>query len=384
MNSSKEVYIRTILGQKVDIRDYQKLYEEGAYDDQIPEQTGGMFLEFYWHDLKSGYNFYDEPWQRLLSNEGIRAKQDTDRNWQDFSHSLDHKGWLIKYYPPKFDTQGAPRNGRKRIRHFISNKERWVPAARWTYDPPKELESDDLNYENNRIDTGLQANAPTDNSEPTGFDEYKEGARYKIVLYANEGKKFNTPANIDKWFKEQGVFNLFHEDTVKKLRTAIMNISQDGNDFMYMMKQQNAESWLSKCDVLVSRNIPKLSQQPKDSKEKIVLYSPLEVNLYRILCKHILPNAAKGIKTLIILYTLGTDPHENVKEVKSFDGKIDNLINQAVSLIQHDLNGIKIDVPFITSMKKMLGAIPQRRHGKEGEVHEELFNRHELISIENY
>ena len=61
MNSSKEVYIRTILGQKVDIRDYQKLYEEGAYDDQIPEQTGGMFLEFYWLDWKSGYNFYDDP-----------------------------------------------------------------------------------------------------------------------------------------------------------------------------------------------------------------------------------------------------------------------------------------------------------------------------------
>ena len=110
----------------------------------------------------------------------------------------------------------------------------------------------------------------------------------------------------------------------------------------------------------------------------------MEVNLYRILCKHILPNAAKGIKTLIILYTLGSDPNENIKDVKAFDGKINNLINQAVDLIQHDLNGIKIDVPFISSMKEMLGAIPQRRNGEEGEVHEELFNRHELISIKNY
>ena len=36
--SSDITYIRTIFNQQVDIRDYQKLYEEGYYDDQIPKQ----------------------------------------------------------------------------------------------------------------------------------------------------------------------------------------------------------------------------------------------------------------------------------------------------------------------------------------------------------
>ena len=43
----------------------------------------------------------------------------------------------------------------------------------------------------------------------------------------------------------------------------------------------------------------------KDSKEKIVLYSPLEVNLYRILCKHILPNALTPVITFAPFAIIG-------------------------------------------------------------------------------
>ena len=376
-----EKYIRTILGQEIDIRDYQKLYEEGAFDDAIPPQEGGSFLEFYWHDLKSGKNYYDDRYHKDLSNEGVRADQDTKRNYLDFSHGIDENGWLIKYYPPIFDTQGTIRNGRKRTKHLIGTSERWVPAARWTYEIPEVLENAQSNYELNIMDTGFDANIDRSYSEPAEFKDFKESGRKRVVLYAAEGKKFNTPANIDKWFLKRGVFNLFHKDTVDKLRKAIVNMSQEGNDFMFMLEPSEAEKWLLECELVTSRNIKTLKTQSVDAKEKVILYSPLDVNLLRTFSKHILPNASRGVKTLIALYTLGSDPGENIKEIKAFPKRLQEMTEQCITFIQHDLSGVKIDLPFISSMWEIVGAIPQRT---TIEKHKELLPQHKLISIEDY
>jgi hypothetical protein len=379
-------FIRTIQGQEVDIRDYQKNYDAGVYSDTFPKQEGGTHLEFYWHDLKSGHNFYDNLNNEFLSNEGIRPDQDinTSRNFLNFSHHIDQEGWKTKYYPPIFDTNGVPRNGRKRIRHFIQSRERWIPAARWTYEIPQVLDNEELNYKINRINTGLDANPPTDYSEPRTFEAIVEAARYLVQYHAEEGKKFNTPSNIDKWFLERGVYSDFSEHIVVKMKEKIENIDQKGNDFMFMLDKNSAADWMKKCNVLTSRKIESLGKQPTDSKEKIILYTPVDVNLYRTFIQHIFPNAVKGIKTLIVLYVTGANPKESIKLIKEFPEWMQEVCDQTVSFIQHDLKGIKIDTPFKSSMYEILGAIPQRRVDKEGMKHEALFKKFELISIEDY
>ena len=316
-----------------------------------------------------------------LVNFVSKLHESTKRNYLDFSHGIDENGWLIKYYPPIFDTQGTIRNGRKRTKHLIGTSERWVPAARWTYEIPEVLENAESNYELNIMDTGLDANIDRSYSEPAEFKDFKESGRKRVVLYAAEGKKFNTPANIDKWFLKRGVFNLFHKDTVDKLRKAIVNMSQEGNDFMFMLEPSEAEKWLLECELVTSRNIKTLKTQSVDAKEKVILYSPLDVNLLRTFSKHILPNASRGVKTLIALYTLGSDPGENIKEIKAFPKRLQEMTEQCITFIQHDLSGVKIDLPFISSMWEIVGAIPQRT---TIEKHKELLPQHKLISIEDY
>lgn len=376
-----EKYIRTILGQEIDIRNYQERYKKELYKDITPSLEGGTFLEFYWHDLKSGKNYHENRLHEDLHNEGVRANQDTKRNYLDFSHGIDVNGWLIKYYPPIFDTQGTIRNGRKRTKHLLGASERWVPAARWTFEIPEVLENPKSNYTLNIMDTGLDANVDPDYSEPAQFKDFKESGRKRVVLYAEEGKKFNTPATIDKWFQQRGVFNLFHKDTVDKLRTAIVNMSQEGNDFMFMMEPSDAEKWMQKCDLLTSKNIQSLRTQSVDAKEKVILYTPMEVNLLRTFSKHILPNASRGVKTLIALYTLGSDPSENIKQIKAFPKQLQEMTEQSIKFIQHDLSGVKIDLPFISSMWEIVGAIPQRTTSPK---HKELLEKYKLISIEKY
>lgn len=385
MNTNTDkMYTRTFFGYEIDIRDYQKNYEAGLYDDQIPDQVGGKFLEFYWHDLKSGYNFYDNPELEELSNIGIRTQQDTKRNNIDFIHVIITSGWSLSYYPPIFDTTGKPRNGRKRIRTCISNNERWIPAARWTYKIDSVLSQDDLNERISIVSTGLQANAPTDHSEPFTFDDVKEGGRQLVKLYAEDGKVFNTPTNIDTWFAQMNINRHFSVDTVKKLKQAILNIDKDGNDHMIMMTRVQAEAWLQKCEVLKSRGIEKISKQSPDATERVVLYSPGDTNCIKCLCFHILPNAAEGIKTRVVLYTLGSDPKESVKDVRSFKSKLKKTINNFVKFAQNDVSGITLNVPFDSSMWSVEGAVPQKRFGDNEKKHVQFFREYRLISTEDY
>ena len=172
--------------------------------------------------------------------------------------------------------------------------------------------------------------------------------------------------------------------TVDEMKEKIENIDQKGNDFMFMLDKNSAADWMKKCNVLTSREIESLGKQPTDSKEKIILYTPVDVNLYRTFIQHIFPNAVKGIKTLIVLYVTGANPKESIKLIKQFPEWMQEVCDQSVSFIQHDLKGIKIDTPFKSSMYEILGAIPQRRVDKEGMKHEALFKKFELISIEDY
>ena len=116
--------------------------------------------------------------------------------------------------------------------------------------------------------------------------------------------------------------------------------------------------------------------------EEYVLFTPGSVNSYRTLCKHIIPNSITGKITKIVLYTtkelnpkIATDDMHLFKKILQ-----DDLIANITTVVNNDIQGVKLETPFVSSYWQIEGCIPQ----KVNDEHQALFDNQQLIRLEDY
>lgn len=362
--------IRTIFGTSVDINQYN-------LSSHIPlPQTGATHQKFMWWEIPQEY--IDNPNHKDLQNLGIRADQNLDRAEDDFAHSVRKDGWKIGPFPPTVGTDNRPRNGRKRIRIAIKAGERFIPVALNSYKGFK----NEVEDKRSRITTGLQLNMDDDYSEPAQFKDFKKAASVLI----SEGTDLSTEKLVDEWlFNELLIDDYLSPQSVTKLRGSILNMGKDGSDHMIKMSRDEAMKYLADCpeirDNYGIKTPHKQSNEPKIP--ELCLYTPNDINAFRVLCQHIFQNVTTKRETLIALYTNDYDPETATKAMKKFEVTLKDLVSRSGQFVENELTGISFNKPFVSSGYKILGCIPQKTTTKS-KLHEKLFDSKSLIKIEDY
>ena len=117
---------------------------------------------------------------------------------------------------------------------------------------------------------------------------------------------------------------------------------------------------------------------------EVIIFTPNEVNSYRVFCKHILPNSRINRRTLIALYVTGFDPIVAREQVQKFPNQLARLEADCGTLVGNVLSGVTLDSPFKSNSYDILGAIPQIRIGDGNKRHSTYWSAKDLISCENY
>ena len=356
---------RNVMGVDIDINSYTP-----ETHPPIPLSEGN-FEGFYWQDISE---YIDEPNNPKLWNGGIRKFQDLDRQTEEFSAHLDRSGWDINYFPPAFDTEGNPVDGRKRIYTMAEKNEKWIPAARYSF--PKTSKK-----ERQTITAAIMGNMRSDYSNPALFEDFLSAAK-KIV--AGGDLNPHDPQDVDSWFTEMNIYDYLAKQSISKLKIAISNLNLHGNEFMYMMDRASAVNYILNTKVVSNLGIDNFKNQNDPDIPELVVFTPNEVNAYRILCKHILPNARVNRRTLIALYTMHYDTTEARKSIQSFPKGLDQLVADCGTFVGNELSGVKLDSPFISNSYEILGAIPQVRIGDNDLLHKRYWDANDFISTDQY
>jgi len=320
------------------------------YDSLSPrKQNNATFVTFDFLDLDE-IDLDDEDYFNLA----IRDEKDNDRV-ESLRVGFANKGFLTKYWPPCFGTDGRPRDGRGRIKAAKLNGERWMPIAIYHY-------SDDS--ARNYITNGLIANDHDPASAPKMENFITAG-----VTLIQTGELDCTESEVSKWiYSEANIQNFFNNTggVITKIIDGILKRGAEGGDPLTHRQERN--EWITWIKKHVGIEID----------DKTILLGVDNITYaYRAWCEHILPSISKCKDPIdIILYTNSYVPEEARKSMKKFVQKLDFFYDVSFRMVNNSISGIKIEVsdkkPY-----KVIGAVPQI-YGKHD------LNGRELISIDSY
>ena len=199
---------RVVFGVEVDINDY---YDFNKQPKIKPfKQYKGTFSHFGWYDVSPHKG---ELHSENLSNLGVRATQEMEREQEEFNYHLKREGWRIDYFPPIVPLQNPekPKGGRKRVRSAVMEGEKWIPVAYYNY-PEETTEG---RKKRNHITNGLKANIPCDHGDPAGFADFFKGAE---VLYEEGEFDPQDDQEVHDWlYKEVEIEEALSNESIRRL-----------------------------------------------------------------------------------------------------------------------------------------------------------------------
>ena len=369
---------RVVFGVEVDINDY---YDSNKQPKIKPfKQYKGTFSHFGWYDVSQHKG---ELYSENLSNLGVRATQEMEREQEEFNYHMKREGWRIDYFPPIVPLQNSkkPKGGRKRVRSAVMEGEKWIPVAYYNY-PEETTEG---RKKRNHITNGLKANIPCDHGDPAEFADFFKGAE---VLYEEGEINPQDAQEVHDWlYKEIEIDDALSDISIGRLKDKISKIGPGGSAFMQMMDRKDAIEYLNKCEKV--QNLGGVSGKKEDSQDidKVALFVPNHVNCLRFFGNHLLPNAKLGKVTNLVLYTTKADSAVCSEAIRKFISQLNQLQKGACSFVMKEMGAIGENYDssnFISSLVNVLGAIPQKKIGGNADEHKALWNVNDLISIENY
>lgn len=313
------------------------------------DQNNATFIGYDFLDLDE-VNVDDEDYFNIA----IRDEKDESRV-ESLQVSYSNNGFLTKYFPPCFGTDGRPRDGRTRIKAAKLNGEKWIPIAIYSYQE---------NTLRNYITNGLVAN-DHDPATPPRMENFITAG----VTLIKEGQLDCNETAINVWlFKEAKVQRFFSPrgGVYTKILDGILKRGSDGGD--PLTHRQSREKWVE----WVEKNL-----KSKVNDKTVLLCVDSATYPQRAWCEYILPSIIKCNDPVdIILYTNEYLPEDARRNMNKFVEKLKFYHETSYRMINNELSGITIQVskklPY-----NILGAVPQV-YGKHN-----LTGR-ELISIDQY
>jgi len=361
--SVDEVTIRTIFGTAVDVVAYYDTFDEAACE---AKQTGGTFIKFGWFDI-SELAYDDEK----LENRMIRFKQNKIEATEDMLHTLSNKGWDSGYFPPIVSSNGKILDGKTRIRASIRAGQKYIPCAIFEYENDNSVRTTNSN--------GVKANYRDPATAATMKDF--EAAGVGIIL-ADEMN--NDAAEIADWlYNEMEVTRVFSNNNgiiTKIINSIIDSVRRNKNGQVLLIKDR--KEWLPWLEESLNRHAAYYRNKfGIQSMDDFAFYQTGGNKDAMTFCEHILPNAARGIVTNIILYSMDSNPdnaaedhHNYIKSIEQYEGFMYGWINR-------ELSGIKISKPQnSTPLWRVIGVIPQFL---EKDSHRKLLDNYMLASMDD-
>jgi len=354
--------IRKVFGSTIDIT------ENGSFKNLTPpKQKNGKFVKFVFIDVlqycninpKTGEWEIKSEYLKLFSNLGIRLNQNLHRKIEQFVHTLKVNTFKTNYFPPIVDEKDliGIEDGRKRILSCIQAKERYCPAAAYRFAREANLKKSSL--------TNAFISNFHDLSDPTEPESIVETCG---LLIENKELVQEEMAIRDYLIDYANIDKFFHSRVINSIVADVLALDKHGKKQVLLLKRPEAEAYVSNAGLDLS------------SKE-LVLFTPSQLNAYRVYCQHIGPNARVGKKTEIILYNLSViDPIKLSGEIDIFIKELTNVVGDASFVINHDAKGIKLQEPWVSTLWSIKGVIPQ----KITTWQELMFDSNSLISVEDF
>ena len=354
--------VRKVFGNSIDIT------ENGSFKNLTPpKQEDGKFIKFAFIDVTQycNINQITGDWEikpeylKMFSNLGIKLKQNLDRKIDQFIHTLKVNTFKTNYFPPIVDEKNLidVEDGRKRILSCIKAKERYCPAAVYRFVRDKNSKKSSL------------TNAFTANFHDLSDETDAESIVETCGVLIENGELIQDEKAIREYLIDYAnIDNYFHTRVINSIVDDVMALDKDGKKQVLLLKRAEAETYVSNARLDLSS-------------KGLVLFTPSQLNAYRVYCQHIAPNARVGKKTEIVIYNQSIiDPIKLSGDIDIFVKELTNVVGDTSFIINYDAKGIKLVEPWVSTLWSIKGVIPQ----KITTWQELMFNSNSLISVEDF
>jgi len=357
-----DVSTRTFCNKIVNIKDYYGIFDPNS-EYVKSKQINSKFIKFAWLDI-TNYSMDDEH----LWNIRVRATQNLGSIHEDIAHSFKHEGWDLGSFPPIVGTDGVPRDGRTRIRAALLCGEKFIPCAIYSYDDNASVKINTTN--------GLIANKFQPQKRATWHDFITAG-----VSIIHSGELNCDIKSIEDWLYNDVDIDYFYSNVggnITKLAKQIHDKAKKSSNNLLILRERNEwMDWLEK-------SVDKRSTYYREnfgiqSLDDIAFYDSGGNRPEQVYCRHLLPNASKGIVTNIVLYSVNDDPDVAVCNHTNFIKRVEEFHEQMYNWINKELNGIRLIQPKQSSLWRVVGIIPQFLTERQ----QKLLKNHHLASIED-
>jgi hypothetical protein len=356
--------MKNFCGTNVNIKDYYATFDENS-DYVKNKQKNAKFIEYSWLDI-SKYNLDHEE----LNNIAIRHEQNMGKDDDSIAHSYETTGWDIGSFPPIVGTDGIIRDGRTRIRAAIKKDQKYIPCAIYSYENNSSVRSKNTN--------GLIANKHQTQNK-TGWHDFI-AAGVDIIA---AGELACNYTDIEAWLIKEADIEFFYPKTgghITKIARAIYNTSKRLQGGHQLVRRER-EDWIEWMEKSINKNSFWYHKEYGIKIfDDIAFYESGGNRAEQIFCRHILPNAAKGKITNIILYTMSPDPDEAKERVSLFTKSINQFHEYTYSYINNGISGIKLDNSKSNQFWRIIGLIPQLNT----EEHNKLLKNYLLAPISDF
>lgn len=356
-----QVMVRKLFGTDVDIADYDRIHSGAASDRQF----NARFIKFTWIDI-SGKTVDDEDMLNLFIRD---AQNDRLEGMQNLKISTS-RGWDNSFFPPCYGTDGKFRDGRGRVTAALENDEQWMIVALYEYDVE---EAPLTNY----LVNGVIANAEHPAAELSRMKDYVE-AGVAIIL---AGEMNNDRAEITKFLYDKCKIERRFPGNIgghiTKIIEDIYRRAKEGLNGATIVRKDD-KAWLEWIEKSLAKNaIHWQKEYGIVDMNDLVFHKTGRGAAERILTRHILPNAANGVITNIILYANGTR-EDMISDHVAFEEALQELYEYTYKWINHEIRGIELKHDVNSPMWKIVGVVPQFIND---DLHESYLKKGYLVPI---
>jgi len=352
MGYSRQEAIKMFMGINYDITHYDNTFPEGGVRDT--RYVNATFIGWRWEYI--GNLSINDP---ALSNEFVRADQNSGDSDEDLAYDYEVNGWDISSFPPTKGTDGSWEDGRTRVRGAILRNQDWIPVALYNFEDNDTAISD-------RIANALVANNHK-KAKISVMEDFVIGG----IGAVESGEIKRTPDEIMFWLINKAKIES-RFDNVKGIFTKIQNkiLSRTSKE-KELVTLQDREDWLLWIDKMKGVN-----------PDHILLYlANTGTAASRFWTDHVL--SEHGKPKPIILYTNSYSPHDCANDVDYFVSTLMSYHKRTYAYVnngitsQTELFSIKAptEPPF-----KILGVIPNLKKADQPK----LYKEHKIVDVDNY
>jgi hypothetical protein len=354
-----ETYTREFCGKQVNVKDYCTPFEETVAD----RQRNASFIRYSWLDISS-YTVDDER----LSNLAVRAEQNIGISADDIAHSYEIEGWDMSYFPPIVGTDGVPRDGRTRIIAALKCGQKFIPCAIYSYKDNDSIRSN-------------KSNALIANKHKTQVRaQWKDFVASGVAIIQSKEMPCDMTA-IYEWLYNEVDIEYFYSNTggnITKIAKQIYERASRGSDLLTLRKR---EEWLNWLETSISKYSLEYQHKYgiKDIND-IQFYESGGSRADHVFCKHILPNAAAGKITNLVIYSMNDDSEKTKFNHLDFVNQLNEYHSNVYEWINKELSGIRLSKPNNCKLWRIVGVIPQLQDDK----HKNMIKRHILADMSDF